>query len=139
MMIRQGVSRALSAKVGPLADLILVFAQVRAVLLLCMSSAKKVLRALSGVSGSRRNPLKSIFVVQTSQDGLGQNSMIARNPVSGESLHRAVFRRFWHPRPQAEVWAALVVMRHPLPENSPQVSLIQRNKEIQTLPADGSD
>ena len=70
-----------------------------------LSSAKKTLRALSGVSGSRRNPLKSIFVVQTSQDGLGQNLMIARNPVSGESLHRAACRRFWYPGAQAGVWA----------------------------------
>jgi hypothetical protein len=61
-----------------------------------VSSAKKTLRAPSRVSGSRRNPLKSIFVVQTSQDRLGQNSMIARNPVSGESLHRAACRRFWY-------------------------------------------
>jgi hypothetical protein len=35
MMIRQDVHRALSAKVGPLTDPILVFAQVCAVLLLC--------------------------------------------------------------------------------------------------------
>ena len=67
-----------------------------------MSSAKKTLRALSGVSGSRCNPLKSTFVVQTSQDGLGQNSMIARNPVSGESLHRAACRRSWSPAPSAQ-------------------------------------
>ena len=62
---------------------------------------KKALRMLSEVSGSRRNPLKPIFVVQTSQDGLGQNSMVARNSVSGESRHRAVLRRFWYPWPQA--------------------------------------
>ena len=33
-------------------------------------------------------------MVQTSQDGLGQNLMIPRNPVSGESLHRSAYRRF---------------------------------------------
>ncbi len=104
-----------------------------------VSSAKKTLRALSGASGSRRNPLKSIFVVQTSQNGLGQNSMIARNPVSGESLHCAACRRFWYPWPQAGVWAASVVMSHPLLENCPQMPLVQRNQEIQTLAADRSD
>ena len=30
-------------------------------------------------------------------------------------------------------------MSHPLPENSPQVSLVQRNQEIQTLAADTCD
>jgi len=37
------------------------------------------------------------------------------------------------------VWPAPVVMSHPLLENSPQVSLVQRNQEIQTLAADTSD
>jgi hypothetical protein len=55
--------------------------------------------------------------------------MIARNPLFGESLHHAACRRLGYPRPQAGVWAAPVVMSHPLRENSPQVSLIQRNKE----------
>jgi hypothetical protein len=36
------------------------------------------------------------------------------------------------------VWAASVVMSYPLLENLPQVSLVQRNQEIQTLAADTS-
>ena len=35
--------------------------------------------------------------------------------------------------------ATAIVMRNPLLENSPQVFLINRNQEIQTLAADGSD
>ena len=35
-------------------------------------------------------------------------------------------------------WAASVVMSHPLLENSPQVPLVQRNQEIQTLAADAA-
>src|SRR6516165_9029134 len=31
------------------------------------------------------------------------------------------------------MWAAFIVMSHPLFENSPQVALIERNQEIQTL------
>jgi hypothetical protein len=80
----------------------------------------KVLRALSAVSGSRCDPFKSIFVVQTSQDGLSQNSMIPRNRVSRESLHRVA--RFWYPWSQAGVCAAPVVISHPLLENFPQMS-----------------
>jgi len=71
--------------------------------------------------------LESILVVQTSQDGLGQYLMIARNPVSGESLPRLPCRRLGYPGTQAGVRAALVVMSHPLFEKSPQVSLIQWN------------
>jgi hypothetical protein len=37
------------------------------------------------------------------------------------------------------VWAALVVLSHPLFEKSPQVSLIERDQEIQTLQSKGSD
>ena len=65
-----------------------------------LSSARKMLREFSGGSGSCGNPLESILVVQTSQDGLGQYLMIARNPVSGESLHRVPSRRFGYRSPQ---------------------------------------
>lgn len=78
-------------------------------------------------------------MVQTSLVGLGQNLMIARDPASGDLLHRAPCRRFGYPGTQAGVWASLVVMSHSLLEKSPQVSLIERNQEIQTLPANGSD
>ena len=43
------------------------------------------------------------------------------------------------PGPQAGVWAAPVVMDHPLLENSAEVSLIQLNEEIQTLAANRPD
>src|SRR5712664_610049 len=49
---------------------------------------EKTLRALSRVSNPRRNALKSIFVLQTSKERLGQNSMIARN---------SPFYDFWQP------------------------------------------
>jgi len=64
-------------------------------------------KLLWAVPGSRRDPLKSVFVVQSSQDGFGQHSMIARNRVSGEWLHRAA--RLGYSGTQAAVWAASVV------------------------------
>jgi hypothetical protein len=36
------------------------------------------------------------------------------------------------------MWAAFIGMSHPLFENSPQVALIERNQEIQTLAAHAS-
>lgn len=43
---------------------------------------KKRLQAPPGVSSSRRNPFQSVFVVQTSQNSLGYNWVIARNPLA---------------------------------------------------------
>jgi len=42
--------------------------------------------------------------------------------------------RFWYPRAQARMWAALIIMSYPLFKKCPQVSLVQRNQEIQTIP-----
>ena len=66
---------------------------------------KKDARGLWGVSGSCRSRLESKFVVEISPDGLGQNSMIARNPVSRESPHRSACHRFGYPGLQAGVLA----------------------------------
>src|SRR5215469_5273068 len=105
-----------------------------------LSSAKKRRAGyFVDASGSRRNFFQPIVVVRTSQDRLGQNSIVTRNPVGGESLHRADCGRFWYSRPQAGVWAALLIMSYPLFENCPQVSLVQGNQEMQTIQADRSD
>jgi len=78
-------------------------------------------------------------MVQTAQDGLGQNPLIVRNSVPRDPLHRDRNRLVWYSRPQAGVRSAPVVMSHPLLKNSLQVSLVERNQEIQTLPPDRSD
>jgi hypothetical protein len=41
----------------------------------------------------------------------------------------------WNPRTEAHVRSAMVVMLHPFLQHHPQVLLIQRNQEVQTLAA----
>jgi len=77
----------------------------------------------SGGSGSRRSPLKSILVIHASQGGLGQYSMITRNPVSAVLLHCVRCRPFGYTGTHAGVWALLVVMSHPLFENASQLTV----------------
>ena len=50
-----------------------------------------------------------------------------------------IVRLFREPRSQPGMWPTPVIVRYPLPENLPKMSLVQRNEEIQALPPDCSD
>ena len=43
------------------------------------------------------------------------------------------------PRAQAGVWASFVIVNHPGTQSLPQVPLVQRDHEVQTLPSHRSD
>ena len=43
------------------------------------------------------------------------------------------------PGPEAGVWATLVVVSHPLPQNESKMPFIQEDQPIQTLSTDGAD
>src|ERR1017187_6843379 len=53
------------------------------------------------------------------------------NLRSGDRTLREVFRNL---RAQAGMWASFVIVRHPGTQRHPQMSLVQRDHEIQTLP-----
>lgn len=46
-----------------------------------------------------------------------------------------IIRWIWDSRPNAGVWPALIVMRNPVSQNSPQVIFSQRDEKVQALSA----
>ena len=77
--------------------------------------------------------------MQSAQHSSAAHSMALRKPVSMLRLGRRGIKRCRDTRSQAHVNAAVIVMAYPTVENVLEMSLSQRNEEIQTLPADRSD
>ena len=59
--------------------------------------------------------------------------------MSGRCFLWQVGQRIGDPRPRARMRPSLVVMSHPLLQNSSQVSLIDRDQEIQAFAPHGAD
>jgi hypothetical protein len=72
-------------------------------------------------------PFETIFVMQATQDRLGNDTVILGNAIPRGCLLRQTPGRIRDPRPQASVRTAPIVMVYPLFEGSPQVLLVQRN------------
>ena len=74
--------------------------------------------------------------MQSTQNGLGLNLVIDRNVVPAGFDLLVAGPRSRNSRSEAGMWSSLIVMGDPLLQDSPYVSLVQRNQEVQTFPAD---
>ena len=83
-------------------------------------------------------PFESIFVMQTAQDWLGNETVILGNAIPRECRLWQIQGRIRDPRPQAGVRTAPIVMVYPLFESSLQVLLVQRNQKIKAFAPDAA-
>src|SRR6185295_2804064 len=88
-------------------------------------------------SASRRDSLKAIFVVKSTEDRLRGNAVTVRNPARLQYWRAS--GTVGNARPEARVWTPAVVMRDPLQEDGSEVILVQRNHPVQTLAPHGAN
>ena len=84
---------------------------------------------------SRGDSFPPVFVMEAAENCASRDVAVLNEGMSIVTLPRQEYRgRFRNPRSEAQMGAALVVVRHPLCQDSAQMFLVQRNHEIQTLP-----
>jgi hypothetical protein len=76
--------------------------------------------------------------METAENGPGDDAVPCWKLRDRRSHHRQRCR-FWNPRTEARVRATLIVMRHPLGEDLPQMPLTERNEMVKTFATRGSD
>src|SRR5438093_13751365 len=80
-----------------------------------------------------RDGLKPVLVVKAAQNGRGRDAIISTNRVAGALSYwfwRSPIGNTWT---EARVRPAVIVMRNPFSQDSPEMPLIDRNHPIQTL------
>jgi len=77
--------------------------------------------------------------MQSAQHSFAAHSMALRKPLSMLRLGWRGIKWCRDTRSQAHVNATVIVKAYPTAENVLEMSLSQRNEEIQTLPTDRSD
>jgi hypothetical protein len=73
--------------------------------------------------------LETIFVVQSAENWLRDDAMAIRNVMATGERGQTIVRRIRDPRSRAGMRPTAIVVRDPLAEQTPHVSLIQRNHE----------
>ena len=82
---------------------------------------------------SRREPLKSIFMVEAAQNRSRHDSPVARKIMTGDRRSGESGRRCRQARPEGGVRTAPVIMEPPGEQRSPQMRLPDRDQEVQAL------
>src|SRR5438105_2560522 len=88
---------------------------------------------------SRGHRLETILVMKSAENGLCDDAITVTNLMAARNRHEAIMRRIGNAWPHARVRTAVIIARHPHPEHAPQMALIERNHEIQTLTSDRAD
>src|SRR6266446_9324437 len=97
-----------------------------------LSSAKNI-----GSSGGFW--FQPVFVVQPRQNRNRDDAMAVDDSMAIRRLLELVTRHVRNAGTETGMWAAPVIVSHPLLENRPQMPFIQNNQPIQTLATDRAD
>src|SRR4029077_3189184 len=75
-----------------------------------------------------------VFMMQTAQDVLNCDPTIPRQSMSRMQLRKASrWRRLRGSWTQARMWASFIIVSHPGPQDSTELSFVERDHEIQAL------
>jgi hypothetical protein len=79
--------------------------------------------------------LQGEFVMEVAENRNGSDTIPVRNQLTDRSWRDTI----GNPKAETRMWATTIVMLHPLDQYSPQMPLVQRDHEVQTLTTRGAN
>lgn len=90
-------------------------------------------------SRSRGAARQAIFMVEPAQDRRGDHLRVCGKPITGARDLIRVRDRLWNAWSEAGVWATAIVVGHPFAKDQAEMSLVNGDQPIQTLPTQRPD